>query len=131
EAGGARRLRNESFFSAPQLKRDSLGRGVHKASVRYDRRRARHLRPPGPPCLAWHLSGPGAERRSTLCYLDPYHHDRLSGRSANDVGVPPSVPRLARDSSDVGQRGLCPVLRTLWRDSGAAKFVGRPLLPPM
>ena len=35
EAGGARRLRNESFFSAPQLKRDSLDRatplpcGVH------------------------------------------------------------------------------------------------------
>jgi len=26
EAGGARRLRNESFFSAPQLKRDPLGR---------------------------------------------------------------------------------------------------------
>src|SRR5437773_3541819 len=25
EAGGARRLRNESFFSAPQLKRDPLG----------------------------------------------------------------------------------------------------------
>src|SRR5712664_3598867 len=25
EAGGARRLRNESFFSAPQLKRDLLG----------------------------------------------------------------------------------------------------------
>src|SRR5204862_8311685 len=25
EAGGASRLRNESFFSAPQLKRDSLG----------------------------------------------------------------------------------------------------------
>src|SRR5204863_8174537 len=25
EAAGARRLRNESFFSAPQLKRDSLG----------------------------------------------------------------------------------------------------------
>jgi len=25
KAGGARRLRNESFFSAPQLKRDPLG----------------------------------------------------------------------------------------------------------
>jgi len=25
EADGARRLRNESFFSAPQLKRDPLG----------------------------------------------------------------------------------------------------------
>src|SRR5213076_1722823 len=27
EAGGARKLRNESFFSAPQLKRDPLGSG--------------------------------------------------------------------------------------------------------
>ena len=26
---GARRLRNESFFSAPQLKRDSLDRRIH------------------------------------------------------------------------------------------------------
>src|SRR5712691_4103279 len=28
EAGGARRLGNESFFSAPQLKRDSLGGSI-------------------------------------------------------------------------------------------------------
>src|SRR6266446_1642825 len=32
EAGGARRLWNESFFSAPQLKRDSLGSAVTETS---------------------------------------------------------------------------------------------------
>src|SRR6266566_910578 len=32
EAGGARRLGNESFFSAPQLKRDPLGAGQSRAA---------------------------------------------------------------------------------------------------
>src|SRR5216117_3479149 len=32
EAGGARRLGNESFFSAPQLKRDPLGRNHREGS---------------------------------------------------------------------------------------------------
>src|SRR2546428_13787017 len=34
EAGGARRLWNESFFSAPQLKRDSLGGWRHTIGMK-------------------------------------------------------------------------------------------------
>ena len=34
EAGGARRLGNESFFSAPQLERDSLGRSFNARTPR-------------------------------------------------------------------------------------------------
>src|SRR5881396_2828762 len=38
EAGGARKLRNESFFSAPQLKRDPLGSMTeHQSSIPDDR----------------------------------------------------------------------------------------------
>src|SRR5213076_1876635 len=39
EAGGARRLRNESFFSAPQLKRDPLGRHTNMAGTWHSTRK--------------------------------------------------------------------------------------------
>src|SRR6266404_344534 len=84
EADGARRLWNESFFSAPQLKRDSLDGGFFSRSGRHEAHRAKHdassdhtIHSAG---LGWR--GPVRHRHPSI----HIHHIERSRHSAHRLG---------------------------------------------
>jgi len=73
EAGGARRLRNESFFSAPQLKRDPLGSTFLEKSCHLPELRVSPMVAGMAKCrMPIELAGPADER--IALYLEGKHH---------------------------------------------------------
>src|SRR3989449_2886288 len=87
EAGGARRLRNESFFSAPQLKRDPLGSYLSYTQPS-------KFRFPTPPTSAEHLASRGG--------VGSRRGEKFAPRTAapTSVGFCPDVTRCGSGRSD-------------------------------